>query len=392
MEKPFQKIVLSCAWAWLVGCNSTVPKVNEAAAPGTVACSVGEAASARVIRVEVWRGREEGLSAYGTARVCEQLQEVSRQLLSQGVSLRFDVMGAVQTHTGLGRANNGTMQAITATEGQLKLVIVDAIAQCGDAVGYILGCTPQLGRPLVYAKRHDPFNDLAPEWVIWAHEMGHAVGLYHPDAPGMTTVPERIMTYMPMPQSRVLVNHETVNFAQLGSVVSLPHAALGQPPGLALRIAPEQLLPLVRGAGPHGLPLGQLTHLGDAALLSLGVLLDDADSTGGTSSGVSSLQPGLPVRINALVLMAELGGDGAQAHVRQYLTRQSGPDNLDIRLYGLSALGRGQRRHPTEASLSFLKQATEARFWCADVRRTTSECAALADAARDALREAESRP
>lgn len=389
MGKPFQRIVLCCAVALLAACNSN-PKVDEAAAPGTVACRVGDESALRAIQVEVWRGREDGLSAYDTTRVCQQLQEVSRQLLPQGVRLRFEVMGAVQTHTGLGRANNATMQSITASDGRLRLVIVDAVAQCGDAAGYILGCTPQLGRPLIYAKRHDPFNDRAPEWVIWAHEMGHAVALYHPDAPGMSTVPERIMTYMPLPQSRVLVSHESANFAQLGSVISPPRmqAALGQPPGPAARIAPEQLLPLVQGAGPHGVPLGPLVHLGDAALLSLGVLLEDSASAGGTASS----DPGWPVRINALVLMAELGGDGAQAHVRQYLTRQVGPDNLDIRLYGLSALGRGQRRHPTQASLAFLQQATEAGFWCADARRSAGDCAALADAASEALRDAQSRP
>ena len=391
MGQNFRRAVWFGVWACLAclaGCQSMAPPVDEAAAPGVAACRVGDGSAQRTIQVEVWRGREDGLSAYSTARVCQQLQEVSRQLLSQGVRLRFEVMGAVQTHTGLGRANNASMQAITASDGRLKLVIVDAIAQCGDSVGYILGCTPQLGRPLIYAKRHDPFHDQAPEWVIWAHEMGHAVALYHPDAPGMGSVPERIMTYMPLPQSHVLLSHESANFAQLGTLVSPPrmHAALGQPPGPAAPIGPEQLLARVREAGPHGLPLGPLAHLDDAALMALRPLLQPG------AGPQTQPEPGRPARTNALVLMAELGRDAVQAFVREYLVRQTDPAHRDLRLDGLLALGRGQLRHPTEASLAFLKQASDANFWCADTRQSASDCSALADAARDALRDAQSRP
>lgn len=386
----FQRILFSCIFALITGCNSTAPKVVENAAPGALACSVGDQAAGRVIQVEVWRGREDSLSAYDVAHVCQRLQEVGRQLSAQGVSLRFEVLGAVQIHSGLGRANNHLMQSIQATEGQLKLVIVDAIAQCGDAAGYILGCTPQLGRPVLYAKKHDPINDRAPEWVIWAHEMGHAVALYHPDAPGMVTVPERIMTYMPLPQSTVLANYESANFAQLGSIVNTPkmHAAMGSRQGSASRINLEQLLPLVKEAGPHGVSLSQLTHLDDAALLTLGTLLEPPSA----ENAAASQSPGLPVQTNALVLMAELGKREAQAYVRQFLRRQSGAQTLNIRLYGLQALGRGQQRHPTEESLTFLAQATEQKFWCAEGQESAQDCAALAEAARDALHDAQSKP
>jgi hypothetical protein len=324
------------------------------------------------------------------ARVCKRLEEVSQKLLAQGVNLRFDVLGAVQIHTGLGRANNHLMQSIQATQGQLKLMIVDAIVQCGDAAGYIVGCTPQLGRPVIYAKKHDPYSDGTPEWVIWAHEMGHAAALYHPDAPDMVTVPERIMTYQPMPQSTVLADYEAANFAQLGSIVNTPrmHAAMGSRQGSAARINAEQLLPLVKQAGPHGVSLSQLMHLDDAALLTLGTLLEPAPSAG---NAAVSQSPG-PVRINALVLLAELGKHEAQAYVRQYLRRQSGAETLNIRLYGLQALGRGQQRHPNEESMTFLAQATEQKFWCAESQQSAQDCAALAEAARDALRDAQTKP
>jgi hypothetical protein len=390
MRFGFQGILFSGIFALITGCNSTPPKVVDNAAPGALACSVGDQAAERVIQVEVWRGREDSLSAYGVSHVCQRLQEVSRQLLTQGVNLRFEVLGSVQIHTGLGRANNNLMQSIQAAEGQLKLVIVDAIAQCGDAAGYILGCTPQLGRPVFYVKRHDSFNDRAPEWVIWAHEMGHAAALYHPDAPGLATVPERIMTYMPMPQSSVLATHESANFAQLGAIVNMPRmlAATGMLPFSAARINAEQLLPLVQEAGPHGVSLGQLAHLDDTALLSLAPLLEPVP----TAVNAASTRASLPVQTNALVLLAELGKGEAQAYVRQYLRRQTGPDTLNIRLYGLQALGRGQQRHPTEESLAFLGQAIEESFWCAGAQHSAQDCAALAEAARDALRDAQSKP
>ena len=390
MRFRFQGILFSCIFALITGCNSTAPKVVENAAPEALACSVGDQAAGRVIQVEVWRGREDSLSAYGVGHVCQRLEDVSRQLLTQGVNLRFEVLGSVQIHTGLGRANNHLMQSIQAAEGQLKLVIVDAIAQCGDAAGYILGCTPQLGRPVLYVKRHDSFNDRAPEWVIWAHEMGHAAALYHPDAPGLATVPERIMTYMPMPQSSVLATYESANFAQLGSIVNMPrmHAATGMLPFSAARINAEQLLPLVQEAGPHGVSLGQLAHLDDAALLSLVPLLEPEP----TEVNAAATRPSLPVQTNALVLLGELGKGEAQAYVRQYLRRQIGPDTLNIRLYGLQALGRGQQRHPTEESLTFLAQAIEESFWCAGAQQSAQDCTALAEAARDALRDAQSKP
>jgi hypothetical protein len=391
MRFSFQGILSIGILALITGCNGTAPKVVEDAAPGVLACSVGDQSAGRVIQVEVWRGREDNLSEYRMARVCQRLLEVSQQLLAQGVNLRFDVLGAVQIHSGLGRANNHLMQSIQATQGKLKLVIVDAIAQCGDAAGYILGCTPQLGRPVLYAKKHDPNNDRAPEWVIWAHEMGHAAALYHPDAPGMVTVPERIMTYMPLPQSTVLADYESASFAQLGSIVNMPRmqAAMGSRQGSGGRINAEQLLPLVKEAGPHGVSLSQLTHLDDSALLTLGALLEPAPTA---VNAAASQSPGLPVRINALVLLAELGKREAQAYVRQYLRSQSGAQTLNIRLYGLQALGRGQQRNPTEESLTFLAQATEEKFWCDAGQQSAQDCAALAEAARDALRDAQTRP
>jgi hypothetical protein len=100
----------------------------------------------------------------------------------------------------------------------------------------------------------------------------------------------------------------------------------------------------------------------------------------------------LPVQTNALVLLAELGKGEAQAYVRQYLRRQIGPETLNIRLYGLEALGRGQQRHPTEESLTFLTQAAVESFWCAGTQQSTRDCAALAEAAREALHGAQSKP
>lgn len=387
MAKILQWILWSGMCVFMVGCNSMAPKVVEDASPGALACSVGDRAASRVIQVEVWRGRESGLSDYGVARVCQRLQEVAQQLMSQGVSLRFEVLGTVQVHAGLGRANNAAMQSMQAKAGQLKLVIVDAIAQCGDAAGYILGCTPQLGHPVFYAKKHDPRYDRTPEWVIWAHEMGHASALHHPDAPGTSTVPERIMTYMPLPQSTVLASYESVNFAQLGAIISMPrmYAAEGVMPGPDARIAPEALVSLIQEAGPHGVSLAQLSHLDDAALLRLSTLLEPG-------AGEAAQNPSLPVLTNALVLLAELGKQEAQAYVRQYLRRQTGAEMLSIRRYGLEALGRGQQRYRSEESMAFLAQASDEKFWCASAQQSAQDCAALAESARDALRDAQSRP
>ena len=140
----------------------------------------------------------------------------------------------------------------------------------------------------------------------------------------------------------------------------------------------------VLGAGQHGLALQPLEHLDDEALLRLRLLLEPA---------LQIEQPllqrlSVPLRINALVALAELGREQAQAYVRGYLLRQAHSSNLDVRRYGLWALGRGQLRHPHPATRDFLRQAVEPAFWCAAGQATSADCQALAQAARKAASDA----
>jgi hypothetical protein len=100
----------------------------------------------------------------------------------------------------------------------------------------------------------------------------------------------------------------------------------------------------------------------------------------------------VPLRINALVPLAELGREQAQAYVRSYLLRQSDAASVDVRRYGLWALGRGQLRHPTPATREFLQQAGEPDFWCASPRGAAADCRALALAARKAMADAGIKP
>lgn len=395
MTKRLRSGLLAMACGLLLGCETTGPQVREDAPPGVLACSVGPSGQAHAVRLEVWRGREAGLSDYGIGQVCRRLEEVSQGLQAQGAAVRFEVTGTVQVHSDLGRANNPRMQqAVTPMDGRMRLVIVDAIEACGGAVGYILGCTPQIGQPLVYVKSHDRFNDAAPEWVIWAHELGHTVGLPHPDhAFSSATYPERIMTYMPQPQSQNLVEPEPTRFGGLGSAVNGlgggagSGAAVGAS-GDSSPVAAQELVPFVLKAGLHGVPLQPLAHLDDAALLGLRVLLEPGAAI--DNAWLSRITQGL--RINALVPLAELGRDEAQAYVRDYLLRQTGSANQNLRRYGLWALGRGQLRHPTDATRLFLEQATQAGFWCVNQDKKAVDCDASAQAAQDALRQAGDKP
>jgi hypothetical protein len=397
MKKYIRIGALAAVVLGLSGCETTGPQVSDAVPPGTLACRVGPDSATRTVPVQVWRGRESGLSGYNTQRVCQQLEQVSRQLHAQGASVRFEVMGSVQIHPSLGRANNPAMQTAVALEnGHLGLVVVDAIEACGGTVGYILGCTPRIGRPLVFLKQHERFNDRAPEWVIWAHEMGHTVGLLHPDDPfSSTTYTDRIMTYMPLPQSERLESPERPPFASLGWSVSSSGsgsrvgAAVGAAP--EKQLAPHELVPFVLNAGQHGLPLQPLVHLDDDALLTLRVLLEPVAMS--DSAWLARISQA--VRINALVPVAELGRDQAQAYVRDYLVRQTGSANQSLRRYGLWALGRGQLRHPTDATRVFLQQASQAAFWCAKQEKKEKkdeDCAGLASAAQEALRDISSKP
>lgn len=373
----------------LAGCETTGPQVREDAPPGVLACSVGPSGQAHTVRLEVWRGRESGLSKYGVAQVCRRLDEVSRGLQAQGAAVRFEVSGTVQVHPDLGPANNTRMQqAVTALDGLVRLVIVDAIDVCGGTVGYILGCTPQIGRPLVYVKSHDMLNDVAPEWVIWAHELGHTVALPHPDN-GFSgrTYPERIMTYMPQPQSSSLVEPEPTRFGGLGSSVNgsggggagASGAAVGAPE-TDRPVAAQDLVAFILKAGQHGVPLQALAHLDDDALLNLRAVLEPSAAIG--NPWLSRISQA--VRINALVPLAELGRDKAQAYVRDYLQSQKGEANQNLRRYGLWALGRGQLRHPTEDTRIFLQRATQVGFWCADEATKAADCIASAQAAQEA--------
>jgi hypothetical protein len=87
----------------------------------------------------------------------------------------------------------------------------------------------------------------------------------------------------------------------------------------------------------------------------------------------------------ALVPLAELGRDQAQAYVRDYLRSQTGMANQNLRRYGLWALGRGQLRHPTDDTIIFLQRATQVGFWCADQATKAADCVASAQAAQEAL-------
>jgi hypothetical protein len=380
--------------AGLLGCESTGPKVNESAAPGTPACSAGISPAQRTVAVEVWRGQEGSLSGYSTQRVCDRLDQVSRQLHSQGASVRFELMGGVQTHASLGVADNAAMgTALPRQAGRLQMVLVDAIAQCGSTLvplgGFIRGCAPRVGQPLIFLNRQ-LFGDTLPEWVVWAHEMGHAVGLHHPDDVRPPTYPQRIMTYMAVPESTTLTAQEAPAFAQLGLAPGGvgSGAAVGVLPGNPPPVAPSELIAFVLNAGQHGLPLQALAHLSDEDLLRLRLLLEPVSQIGAPLLQ----QLSVPLRINALVPLAELGREQAQAYVRGYLLRQSDAASVDVRRYGLWALGRGQLRHPTPATREFLQQAGEPDFWCASQRGGGPDCRALALAARKAMADAGIQP
>lgn len=370
----------------LSACQSTGTVVVEGAAPGTPACSVGVSPAQRTVAVEVWRGQEPSLAGYSTQRVCDRLDQVSRQLQTQGASVRFELLGGVQTLTSLGVADNAAMNsAVPRQPGRLRLVLVDAISQCGSTQvplgGFIRGCTVAMGQPLIYLNR-SLFGDPLPEWVVWAHEMGHAVALRHPDDVRPPTFPQRIMTYMAFAESTTLTPQEAPAFAQLGqapggggSGASVGVLGANPPP-----VPASELIAYVLGAGQHGLALQPLEHLDDQALLRLRLLLEPA----GQIDAHLLQRLGVALRINALVPLAELGREQAQAYVRDYLLRHTDSSNLDVRRYGLWALGRGQQRHPNPATRDFLRQAAEPGFWCRGGQTQLADCQSLAQAARKA--------
>ena len=373
----------------LAGCETTGPQVNvnTAAGPTDVACSVGADNPQRTVNIEAWRGRDTILEEYTTERVCQRLAQVSQGLLAQGAAVRFDVVGQVRQHTELGPADNTDMRASGPVPANtVRLVVVDAVIQCGDTNaptgGFIRGCAPAIGKPLIFLNR-TVFGDSTPEWITWAHELGHTVGLRHPDNVRPPTASERLMTYMPLPESTTLTASEAPRYAQLG----IPQPGSGS--GAAVGVVPDnlppinvaQLIPFILATGQHGVPLRQLEHLSDMELLTLRALLEPTQHI----DNAALKQLTVPLRINALVPLAELGRDQAQAYVRDYLLRQTDATSLDVRRYGLWALGRGQLRHPTDATRQFLQQAGQPGFWCAAPGADKNGCQQLAEAAQYAM-------
>lgn len=378
----------------LGGCQTTGPTAQEPLAPNQVACTVGDGSVANPIVTRVWRGSASSLDAYDSGQVCARLGEVGGSLQEQGARLLFGVTGPIAESPRFDRADNALMRTWPVPSNELHLVIVDAIAQCGSTSGYILGCTPQLGRPVVFVKRHALFQDWAPEWVIWGHEMGHAAGLLHPDHQGQQpTYPTRLMTYMPTPESTQLTVPEPTRLTQLAQTTGMggnAGAAIGPDSAAAVgaalmtetqarvgaqqTITAAQLIPYILVTGTHGVPIQSLTHLDDNALLTLRVLLTGADALPGA----------LRTQVNALVTIAELGGPQAQEYVRTALGPGGELTGLQLRRYGLWALGRGQQRHPTAATQAFLRQAQSPAFWCGAPAISARDCEQLAKASGQA--------
>jgi hypothetical protein len=388
--------LLAAACAALAGCETTGPQVNVNSAAGAseVACSVGADNPQRTVRIEAWRGFEANVAGYTTERVCQRLAEVGQGLLAQQAAVRFEVMGQVRVHADLGPADNSDMANTGAVPAHtVRLVVVDALIQCGSTNaptgGFIRGCAPRIGQPVVFLNRA-VFGDSTPEWITWAHELGHTVGLRHPDDVRPPTASQRLMTYMPLPDSTSLTASESPRYAQLGTPQpgSGSGAAVGVVPDNLPPINVAQLIPFILATGQHGVPLQQLQHLSDAELLTLRALLEPAAQI----DNPALKQLSLPLRINALVPLAELGRDQAQAYVRDYLLRQTDAASLDLRRYGLWALGRGQQRHPTDATRQFLQQAGQPGFWCAAPGADKTSCQALASAATKAQRSAGIKP
>jgi hypothetical protein len=146
-------------------------------------------------------------------------------------------------------------------------------------------------------------------------------------------------------------------------------------------VGAQELVAFILKVGQHGVPLQALAHLDDAALLNLRVLLEPSAAI--DNPLISRISQAM--RINALVPLAELGRDRAQAYVRDYLRSQTGMANQNLRRYGLWALGRGQLRHPTDDTRIFLQRATQVGFWCADQATKAADCVASAQAAQEAL-------
>lgn len=373
----------------LAGCETTGPQVNvnTAAGPTDVACSVGADNPQRTVNIEAWRGRDTILEEYTTERVCQRLAQVSQGLLAQGAAVRFNVMGQVQVRPEFGPVGNREMKRVAlGGRDTVRLVVVEALNECDRARaperGYILGCAPEIGQPLVFLNRAY-FNSRSPEWIVWAHELGHTVGLHHPDDVRPPTASDRIMTYKPESESTTLTNLEALRYADLGMPQpgSGSGAAVGVVPDTLPPINVAQLIPFILATGQHGVPLRQLEHLSDMELLTLRALLEPTQHI----DNAALKQLTVPLRINALVPLAELGRDQAQAYVRDYLLRQTDATSLDVRRYGLWALGRGQLRHPTDATRQFLQQAGQPGFWCAAPGADKNGCQQLAEAAQYAM-------
>jgi hypothetical protein len=260
----------------LSGCQTTGPSVAKDVGPHDIACQVAAPSNGAMARVRLSKGDASALEDESTASACATLSRVGQALQDQGSAMGFEVIGPMRTHAQWNQVDNLSMrQAVLAQPepDSVHIIITERITQCGASVGYILGCTPASGRPFVFVKRHQLLQDWAPEWVIWAHELGHAVGLTHPDGANIEpTLPQRVMTYAPTPQSVELDGHEPLAFAQMqrfrvGGPVALTRAQAHEAAGAA--VAPERVLQFVSRAGAHGVNLQALSHLSDAQLLPL---------------------------------------------------------------------------------------------------------------------------
>jgi Matrixin len=231
---------------------------------------------------------------------------------------------------------------VIAVPGWVK--VVNQINWCGTIGTGIIGCSPVPGTSLVVVR-----FTANQEGILWAHEFGHNAGLSH------RNVSTAVM-YPFIGTTRRRVNATECNAYRAAPAGAVLAQSSAPQPDTARPVSDIQVF--VHQTFVHGVPYGQATQFGAAAVAPLLTMLRDKKEEDYWS--------------NIVAVLGMIGEEEAVGPLINFI-ETAGPPHLSRAHYAaktdaIMALGYVVNRRASVAALGYLKQGIKPESWAARLK------------------------